>query len=136
MKKEKPILIYHKTEDWQSGVLVRFLDVLHASKIREITNVSLIQPTIDLAQKGFAITEREANLLNETREDFLKHNSHPTAFTKEIPWKKGDILVQKELAQTLKLIQNKVKKLSMKGKNAQLFSFEMKRKWNHYPLKT
>ena len=53
----------------------------------------LIQPAIDLAQKGFAITEREANLLNETREDFLKHNSHPTAFTKNSPWKKGDILV-------------------------------------------
>ena len=54
----------------------------------------LIQPAIDLAQKVCRY-RREANLLNETREDFLKHNSHPTAFTKDIPWKKGDILVQK-----------------------------------------
>ena len=87
----------------------------------------LIQPAIDLAQKGFAITEREANLLNETREDFLKHNSHPTAFTKEIPWKKGDILVQKELAQTLKLIQKQGQKAIYEGKNAQLLVSEMKR---------
>ena len=87
----------------------------------------LIQPAIDLAQKGFAITEREANLLNETREDFLKHNSHPTAFTKEIPWKKGDILVQKELAQTLKLIQKQGEKAFYEGKNAQLLVAEMKR---------
>lgn len=87
----------------------------------------LIQPAIDLAQKGFAITEREANLLNETREDFLKHNSHPTAFTKEIPWKKGDILVQKELAQTLKLIQKQGQKAFYEGKNAQLLVAEMKR---------
>lgn len=87
----------------------------------------LIQPAIDLAQKGFAITEREANLLNETREDFLKHNSHPTAFTKEIPWKKGDILVQKELAQTLKLIQKQGQKAFYEGKNAQLLVSEMKR---------
>ncbi|GAB1346727.1 gamma-glutamyltransferase [Cloacibacterium normanense] len=87
----------------------------------------LIQPAIDLAQKGFAITEREANLLNETREDFLKHNSHPTAFTKEIPWKKGDILVQKELAQTLKLIQKQGQKAFYEGKNAQLLVDEMKR---------
>ena len=87
----------------------------------------LIQPAIDLAEKGFAITEREANLLNETREDFLKHNSHPTSFTKEIPWKKGDILVQKELAQTLKLIQKQGQKAFYEGKNAQLLVDEMKR---------
>ena len=87
----------------------------------------LIQPAIDLAQKGFALTEREANLLNETREDFLKHNSHPTAFTKEIPWKKGDILVQKELAKTLKLIQKQGQKAFYEGKNAQLLVDEMKR---------
>ena len=87
----------------------------------------LIQPAIDLAQKGFAITEREANLLNETREDFLKHNSHPTAFTKDSPWKKGDILVQKELAQTLKLIQKQGQKAFYEGKNAQLLVAEMKR---------
>lgn len=87
----------------------------------------LIQPAIDLAQKGFAITEREANLLNETREDFLKHNSHPTAFTKDIPWKKGDILVQKELAKTLKLIQKQGEKAFYEGKNAQLLVDEIKR---------
>ena len=87
----------------------------------------LIQPAIDLAQKGFALTEREANLLNETREDFLKHNSHPTAFTKDSPWKKGDILVQKELAQTLKLIQKQGEKAFYEGKNAQLLVAEMKR---------
>ena len=87
----------------------------------------LIQPAIDLAQKGFAITEREANLLNDTREDFLKHNSHPTAFIKDIPWKKGDILVQKELAQTLKLIQKQGEKAFYEGKNAQLLVAEMKR---------
>lgn len=87
----------------------------------------LIQPAIDLAQKGFAITEREANLLNDTREDFLKHNSHPTAFTKNIPWKKGDILVQKELAKTLKLIQEQGQKAFYEGKNAQLLVSEMKR---------
>ena len=87
----------------------------------------LIQPAIDLAQKGFAITEREANLLNDTREDFLKHNSHPTSFTKDIPWKKGDILVQKELAQTLKLIQKQGEKAFYEGNNAQLLVDEMKR---------
>ena len=96
-------------------------------KFGKLPMTVLIQPAIDLAQKGFALTEREANLLNETREDFLKHNSHPTAFTKDIPWKKGDILVQKELAQTLKLIQKQGQKAFYEGKNAQLLVDEMKR---------
>ena len=96
-------------------------------KFGKLPMADLIQPAIDLAQKGFALTEREANLLNETREDFLKHNSHPTAFTKYIPWKKGDILVQKELAQTLKLIQKQGQKAFYEGKNAQLLVDEMKR---------
>ena len=96
-------------------------------KFGKLPMADLIQPAIDLAQKGFALTEREANLLNETREDFLKHNSHPTAFTKEIPWNKGDILVQKELAQTLKLIQKQGEKAFYEGKNAQLLVAEMKR---------
>ena len=96
-------------------------------KFGKLPMADLIQPAIDLAQKGFAITEREANLLNDTREDFLKHNSHPTAFTKDIPWKKGDILVQKELAQTLKLIQKQGEKAFYGGKNAQLLVAEMKR---------
>lgn len=96
-------------------------------KFGKLPMAVLIQPAIDLAQKGFALTEREANLLNDTREDFLKHNSHPTAFTKNIPWKKGDILVQKELAQTLKLIQKQGQKAFYEGKNAQLLVDEMKR---------
>lgn len=87
----------------------------------------LIQPAIDLAEKGFAITEREANLLNATKEDFLKHNSHKTAFTKDTPWKQGDLLIQKELANTLKLIQKYGEKAFYEGKNAQLLVDEMKR---------
>lgn len=87
----------------------------------------LIQPAIDLAEKGFAITEREANLLNATKEDFLKHNSHKTAFTKDTPWKQGDFLIQKELANTLKLIQKYGEKAFYEGKNAQLLVDEMKR---------
>ncbi len=69
----------------------------------------LIQPAIDLAEKGFAITEKEANLLNECQKDFIKHNKNSIVFVKEQPWKAGDVLVQKDLAETLKRIQNLVK---------------------------
>lgn len=71
----------------------------------------LIQPAIALAEQGFALTQREANLLNAHKEDFIKFNSLPTAFVKSSPWKEGDLLIQKDLAQTLKRIE----KLGAKG---------------------
>lgn len=96
-------------------------------KFGKLPMAALIQPAIDLAEKGFAVTLREANLLNSTKEDFLKHNSHKTAFTKDIPWKQGDLLIQKELANTLKTIQKNGEKGFYEGKNAQFLVDEMKK---------
>ena len=87
----------------------------------------LIQPAIDLAEQGFAITEREANLLNSLRDQFLKHNVSKTAFVKNETWKAGDLLVQKELAETLKRIQRDGMKGFYEGKTAELIVAEMKR---------
>ena len=55
----------------------------------------LIQPAIDLAEKGFAITAAEASDLNENQEDFKKYNSRVPVFVKDSGWKAGDILIQK-----------------------------------------
>lgn len=87
----------------------------------------IIQPAIDLAEKGFAITEQEANLLNSHKVNFQKHNQTSTVFVKDTPWKAGDLLVQKELAKTLKLIQKSGAKGFYEGKTAELLISEMKR---------
>jgi gamma-glutamyltranspeptidase/glutathione hydrolase len=87
----------------------------------------LIQPAIDLAEKGFAITEQEADLLNASKEYFQKHNQSSIVFVKNIPWKAGDILVQKELAETLKLIQKLGLKGFYEGKTAESLVSEMKK---------
>lgn len=87
----------------------------------------IIQPAIDLAEKGFAITEMEANMLNSQREKFQKHNTSSTVFVKSMPWKAGDLLVQKQLAETLKLIQKLGAKGFYEGKNAELIVAEMKK---------
>ncbi|REC51111.1 MULTISPECIES: gamma-glutamyltransferase [Chryseobacterium] len=87
----------------------------------------LIQPAIDLAEKGFAITEQEANLLNNNKQNFQKHNQSSIVFVKDIPWKAGDLLVQKDLAETLKLIQKQGLKGFYEGKTAELLASEMKR---------
>ncbi|MDQ0780910.1 gamma-glutamyltranspeptidase [Chryseobacterium sp. W4I1] len=87
----------------------------------------IIQPAIDLAEKGFAITEMEAEMLNTHRKKFLAHNQSSIAFVKETPWKAGDILVQKELAETLKLIQKLGAKGFYEGKTAAMIVSEMKK---------
>ncbi|MDH6253195.1 gamma-glutamyltranspeptidase/glutathione hydrolase [Chryseobacterium sp. H1D6B] len=87
----------------------------------------IIQPAIDLAEKGFAITDKEADMLNSQKENFQKHNKSSILFVKNTPWKAGDILVQKELAETLKLIQKLGAKGFYEGKTADLLVAEMKR---------
>lgn len=86
----------------------------------------LIEPAIDLAQKGFAITEQEASLLNRHKADFLKHNKNKIAFVKDNLWKAGDLLLQPELAETLKRIQKVGEKEFYEGKTAELIVGEMK----------
>jgi gamma-glutamyltranspeptidase/glutathione hydrolase len=87
----------------------------------------LIQPAIDLAEKGFAVAEQEAGLLNAHKETFQKYNQASNAFVKNTPWKAGDILIQKELATTLRLIQKDGLKGFYEGKTAASLTAEMKR---------
>lgn len=87
----------------------------------------LIQPAIDLAEQGFAVTQKEASLLNNQMDYFHQHNKTKTVFQKATPWKQGDLLIQKELAATLKLIQKNGAKGFYEGKTAQLIIDEMKR---------
>ncbi|MES2373566.1 MAG: gamma-glutamyltransferase [Bacteroidota bacterium] len=87
----------------------------------------LIQPAIDLAEKGFAISEREASSLNGTHDAFVKYSTRPTALVKEGKWKAGDTLVQKELAATLKRIQKDGAMGFYGGETAKLIVDEMNR---------
>ena len=87
----------------------------------------LIAPAIALAEKGFAITEHEARGLNSQRELFIKLNTRPTAFVKDVPWKAGDTLIQKDLANTLKRVRDKGRAGFYEGETARLVEAEMKR---------
>ena len=95
-------------------------------KHAKLPMAKLIQPAIDLAEQGFAITEKEANLLNTQMQYFNEHNKIQTVFQEKNEWKQGDILIQKELAETLKLIQKNGAKGFYEGKTAELIVAEMK----------
>ena len=96
-------------------------------KYAKLPMARLIQPAIDLAEQGFAITPDEAKLLNEHKADFIKYSSGPSAFVKNTDWKTGDILRQSELAETLRRIQQSGEKGFYEGKTAELIVAEMKK---------
>lgn len=67
----------------------------------------LLQPAIELARNGFALTEMQARELNNRREDFLEQNPEGSVFTSKEKWNANEIMVQNELAHTLELIRDK-----------------------------
>lgn len=87
----------------------------------------LIQPAIDIASKGYVLTEKEATSLNSVRESITKNSTEPTAFVNATKWKVGDTLVQKDLAATLKRIQKDGAQGFYAGKTAELIVAEMQR---------
>lgn len=87
----------------------------------------LIQPAIDLALHGYAVSESEASSLNNNKAAFIKFNTQPTAFVKDSLWKVGDTLLQPELAQTLMRIRDAGAKGFYEGETAKLIIAEMKR---------
>ncbi|HAR72777.1 MAG TPA: gamma-glutamyltransferase, partial [Flavobacteriaceae bacterium] len=87
----------------------------------------LVQPAINLAQKGFKITKQQASELTNKHNDFVKYNSKTNALTSKSSWKEGDLLIQKDLANTLELIQQKGRAGFYEGKTADLIVKEMKR---------
>lgn len=88
---------------------------------------TLIQPAIDLAAHGFAITQREANGLNRYREDFLAFNTVAPIFVKERQWQEGDSLIQTDLARTLERIRDQGKAGFYGGETATMIVEEMNR---------
>lgn len=87
----------------------------------------LVQPAIDLAEKGYAITATEARWLNERQENFRKYNTVMPVFVKDGEWQAGDTLIQKDLAHTLELIRDSGQAGFYEGETANKIVAEMQR---------
>lgn len=110
-----------------AGVPGTIAGLFDCMKYARLPFKKLIQPAIDLAEKGFVISESEANNLNHTRDAFIKYNTVTPVFVKAGGWKAGDTLVQKDLANTLKRIRDKGKAGFYEGETAKLIVEEMKK---------
>lgn len=87
----------------------------------------LIAPAIELAEKGFIITQREARGLNRNKNDFERYSTMPSAFVKESKWTDQDTLFQIDLANTLRRIQKEGTRGFYEGETANLIVEEMQR---------
>jgi gamma-glutamyltranspeptidase / glutathione hydrolase len=110
-----------------SGVPGSIAGLFASMKYAKLSFKELVQPAIDLAEKGFAISEREASSLNSIQQDLQKYNTQPSAFLNPQGWKAGDTLVQTDLANTLKLVRDNGEAGFYQGKTAELIVEEMKR---------
>lgn len=110
-----------------SGVPGTVAGLFASHKYGKLSFAKLIQPAIDLAEKGFIISEREARSFNGLQHDLKKFNTTPPVFVKEAGWKAGDTLIQKDLANTLKRIRDKGAAGFYEGETARLIVEEMKR---------
>src|SRR5664280_514283 len=101
--------------------------IIAHSKYGKLQFKEIIQPAIDLAEEGFQVTKRQADDLNSNRKSFIGRNSFRTAFVKDSLWREGDILIQSDLAETLKRIRDYGRDGFYSGKTARLLIREMKR---------
>lgn len=79
----------------------------------------VIEPAIKLAEKGFILDYRLIESINYNYQEFLKYPSSKKIFTKDgKPFVEGDLLIQKDLAKTLRIISQKGRDGFYKGEIA------------------
>ncbi|MEZ0541853.1 gamma-glutamyltransferase [Fibrella arboris] len=98
-------------------------------KFGKLPWAQVMQPAVDLAEKGFSLTERDATGLNRIKADLLKYNPGKTYFMRADgrTWAKGDTLIQADLGKTLRRIQTRARDGFYAGETAQLVAAEMQR---------
>lgn len=109
------------------GVPGSVAGVFAAMKYAKLPFKKLIQQAIDLAEKGFVISDAEAKSFNTSKNEFVKLNTTLPIFVKDALWKGGDTLVQKDLANTLKRIRDNGARGFYEGETAKLIAEEMRK---------
>lgn len=91
-----------------SGVPGSVAGLIYAlQKYGTLSLEEVIQPAIELAENGFPLEYRLAKSLEYENEYFNRYHSTKKVFTKDgLPFNEGDILFQKDLANTLKKIRD------------------------------
>jgi gamma-glutamyltranspeptidase/glutathione hydrolase len=110
-----------------SGVPGTIAGIFEAqSKFGKLTPAEILQPVIDLAERGFVVTPRQADRLQQLRETFIEVNGTGTFFGNEI--KGGDTLKIPVLAATLRRIAANGRDEFYKGETAKILAAHIQSK--------
>lgn len=101
--------------------------IIAHSKYGKLPFKDIIQPAIDLAEKGFLLTREQADDLNSNKTLFIERNITRPVFVKDSLWNEGETIVQNQLAETLKRIRDHGRDGFYSGKTARLMLKEMNR---------
>ncbi len=86
----------------------------------------VVAPAVELADKGFVVSETLAKVLQQEQKNMGKWPATQAIFWKNgAPLQRGDLLVQKDLAQSLRLIGQQGAKAFYEGEIAQKIAAEM-----------
>lgn len=122
-----PLLNLSQDGHLAAGVPGSIAGMFQMARYGKLPFKKIITPAIQLAEKGFAITQSEASSLNRFQNEFKKYNTVMPVLVRNTPWKKGDTLVQTDLARTLRRIGNSGPKGFYEGETARLIVAEMQR---------
>lgn len=124
----KPVPLASRSGHRSVGVpgSVAGLFALHDS-LGRLPMERLIQPAIDLAEHGCALTPLEAREMNDVLASMKRYCTRPNAFTSRTVWSAGDVFQQPELALTLERIRDDGRNGFYGGTTAGLLVEEMKR---------
>jgi gamma-glutamyltranspeptidase/glutathione hydrolase len=107
-----------------SGVPGTIAGIFESMRYAGLPLAKLIQPAIDLAEKGYVITP---GIADDTGFADPKYNTRPNVFDGSRQWKAGDRFTQPDLANTLKRIRDNGRKEFYEGQTARLIVVEMQR---------
>ena len=108
------------------GTVAGLLDAL--TRYGTMTRQQVLAPAIELASKGFQLNEDLVGQFAENLEGFRPYPASLAKFTHDgVPYKAGEVWVQKDLAATLQLIANQGRDGFYKGSVATQIVKEMQR---------
>ena len=121
--------LYSRASRGVPGTVDGLIRVLEDHGSGNISLREVLNPAIELAERGFFLSYFEANRLNVNKKFFERNKAASKIFIRSDgkPWKKGQKFIQKDLAKTLKKIARYGRDGFYSGTVAQLIVQEMKR---------
>lgn len=102
--------------------------IMALEKYGTMSREEVMQPAIDYAENGFVVTKNFSDIIQDNYEKISKFEPTKEIYLKDgLPYKEGDILVNKDLANTLRKIAKEGKDAFYKGEIAQAIVDEVQR---------